>query len=137
MGRLVVPIEVATFHDLAKAEQGDLPPDQVRRVVIQGLVDTGSNKLLLPPGVAKQLGLKASGKVKVTYGHGQSVIRPQVEGVHVNLLGRGGVFNAVLEPKRDTAIIGAIILEDLDLLVDCGEQRLIPRDPRYIVNEIG
>jgi hypothetical protein len=35
-----------------------------------------------------------------------------------------------------TALIGAIVLEELDFLVDCTNQRLIPRDKRIVVNEI-
>ncbi len=56
--------------------------------------------------------------------------------VHVELLGREGIFTAVVEPKRRSALIGAIVLEDLDFIVDCTHQRLIPRDPRFIVSEI-
>jgi predicted aspartyl protease len=137
VGRFNVPLEVANFHDLAGVDEGRLQPDQVRRVIVRGVVDSGANKLILPADVAKQLGLRKSGKVKVTYGHDQSLVRSQAEGVHVTLLGRGGVFNAVLEPGRDTALIGAIVLEDLDLLVDCGNQRLLPRDPKYMINEVG
>jgi hypothetical protein len=37
---------------------------------------------------------------------------------------------------RKTALIGAIVLEQLDLLVDCTHQRLVPRDPRYQIVEI-
>jgi hypothetical protein len=51
-------------------------------------------------------------------------------------LGRHGVFTAVVEPKRESALIGAIVLEDLDFVVDCTTQRLVPRDPRYVVSEI-
>ena len=42
----------------------------------------------------------------------------------------------VVEPKRDTALIGAIVLEDLDLLVDGRAQKLRPRDPRFIIAEL-
>jgi hypothetical protein len=28
------------------------------------------------------------------------------------------------------------VLEDLDLLVDCAHQRLVPRDPRFVISEI-
>jgi hypothetical protein len=51
------------------------------------------------------------------------------------LQGRDSIFKAAVEPKRDTALIGAIVLEDLDFLVDCEKQRLVPRDPRFIVSE--
>jgi hypothetical protein len=54
----------------------------------------------------------------------------------VPLLGRGGVFSALVEPDRTDALIGAIVLEDLDFLVDCTRQMLFPRDPDMIVSEV-
>ena len=45
-------------------------------------------------------------------------------------------FSAIIEPKRDTALIGAIVLEELDLVADCVTQTVHPRDPRGIVSEI-
>ena len=45
------------------------------------------------------------------------------------------LFEVTLEAKRDTALIGAIVLEDLDFLVDCEKQRLVPRDPKFILSE--
>jgi hypothetical protein len=57
-------------------------------------------------------------------------------GALVELLGREGVFTAVVEPKLDTALIGAIVLEELDLVVDGTTQRLHPRDPNWIVSKI-
>jgi hypothetical protein len=52
------------------------------------------------------------------------------------MIGRHSVFNAILEPGRETALIGEIVLEDLDLIVDCGTQNVHPRDPKGIVSEV-
>ena len=52
------------------------------------------------------------------------------------LAGRDSVFTAAVEPKRESALLGAIVLEELDFLVDCTGQRLVPRDPKYIISEI-
>ena len=30
----------------------------------------------------------------------------------------------------------AIVLEDLDFLVDCANGRLVPRDPKHIISEV-
>lgn len=38
--------------------------------------------------------------------------------------------NVGIMPKREDALIGAIVFEALDLLVDCKRQRVVPRDPR-------
>jgi hypothetical protein len=42
----------------------------------------------------------------------------------------------VVEPKRETALLGAIVLEDLDLLVDFQNERVVPRDPSGAIFEI-
>ena len=67
---------------------------------------------------------------------GRRVQREGAEGVYVHLLGRRGTFTAIVEPRRKTALVGAIVLDDLDLLVDCTAQRVIPRDPRGAIYEI-
>ena len=90
----------------------------------------------LPATLATQLGVPSGGDVTVHYADRRSAKRSLVEEVHLELLGRHGTFRAVVEPDRDIPLIGAIVLEDLDLLVDCTKQILMPRDPTGIVAEI-
>jgi predicted aspartyl protease len=137
MGRFAVEFEVANNQDLYEAQRGRLDPAKVRRKKIMGTVDPGATRLVLPLSVVKELGLPIKKeKVKVRYADGRRSVRTEAEEVHVYLLDRDGVFKAVVEPKRETALIGAIILEDLDFLVDCGRQKLVPRDPDFVLNEI-
>jgi len=136
VGRFSVELEVANNDDLALVRRGLLAPDQVRRETIQGVVDSGATKLVLPEAVVKRLGLALGEKVKVKYADGRWGQRQEAKGVFVKLLGRDGTFTAISEPKRDTALIGAIVLEDLDLLVDCSTQQVVPRDPRGPIYEI-
>jgi hypothetical protein len=75
-------------------------------------------------------------KVKVRYADGRRSLRSEVDEIRIYLQGREGIFTAIVEPKRESALIGAIVLEDLDFLVDCAGQRLVPRDPDYVLNEI-
>jgi predicted aspartyl protease len=131
VGRFKVEVELANNDDMAAVRRGDLAADQVRRVKIPGVVDSGASRLVLPTSVAKQLGLPVTGKVKVTYADRSSTRRDQVEGVYLELLGRHGLFAAHLEPKRDTALV----LEELDFLVDPLKERLYPRDPKMITSE--
>ena len=136
VGRFSVELEIANNDDLALARRGLLPPDQVRRETIHGVVDSGATKLVLPQAVVKRLGLPLGDKIKVRYADGRKVQREGAEGVYVQLLGRHGTFTAIVEPRRKTALVGAIVLEDLDLLVDCTAQRVVPRDPRGAIYEI-
>src|SRR6516165_12745013 len=85
--------------------------------------------LVLPQAVVKRLGLALGGKVEVRYADGRRAQRREAKGVCLKLLGRDSTFDAVCEPKRETALLGAIVLEALDLLVDCRNNRVVPRDP--------
>jgi predicted aspartyl protease len=137
MGRFSVEFEIANNRDLNSAADGHLDSAKVRRKKIKGVVDSGATRLILPRAVAKELGFPIKqDKVKVRYADGRRGLRTEVEEVHLYLLGRDGVFKAVVEPNRDTALIGAIVLEDLDLLADCTKGCLTPRDPDFVVSEI-
>ncbi len=136
VGRVNINLDVANNDDMALARRGALPKDQVRRRTIGAVVDSGANKLVLPGKVVKELGLPLVGKVKVRYANGRTAVREVAEGAYVELLGRHGTFRAVVEPKRDTALVGAIVMEDFDLLMDCPNERVIPRDPKIEVQEI-
>ena len=136
MGRFTVELEVANNDELAAARLGLLPADQVRRETIQGVVDSGATKLVLPEEIVKRLGPPLGDSIKVRYAAGRRAKRKGAEGVYVQLLGRHGTFRAIVEPKRTTALVGAIVLEDLDLLVDCTAQRVVPRDPSGETSDI-
>ena len=74
--------------------------------------------------------------ILVHYADGRRAQREGADGVYVQLLGRHGTFSAIVEPRRKTALVGAIVLEDLDLLVDCKSQRVVPRDPHGAIHEV-
>jgi predicted aspartyl protease len=136
VGRFSVEFKVANNDDLALARRGLLPDDQVRRQTIAGVVDSGAAMLVLPQAVVKQLGLVLGDKIRVRYADGRTAQRREAEGAYVELLGRHGTFTAIVEPKRSSALVGAIVLEQMDLLVDCQRQHLIPRDPQGPIYEI-
>ena len=136
MGRFSVEIELANNEDVVLAGAGRIKPGQVRRLKLQGVVDSGATRLVLPKTVVEQLGLSLGDKVKVLYADKRSAMRHKVSNVWLKMLSREGVFDALVEPKRDTALIGAIVLETLDYVVDCVAQQVAPRDPKYIVSEI-
>jgi predicted aspartyl protease len=135
MGRFSVDVELANNLDLALATVGLLEPQKVRRVRLRGVVDSGATRLVLPKKVVHELGLRETGKIRVQYADGRRATRPVVDNVHVELQGRASVFKASVEPRRQSALIGAIVLEDLDFLVDSTHQRLVPRDPKMILSE--
>jgi predicted aspartyl protease len=136
MGRFSVEVELSNQEDLFRAKVGLILPEQVRRTRIRGVIDSDATRLVIPAIVAQQLGLETAGNSKVRYADGRTAERSIVKDVRLAYGGRESVFNAIVEPGRESALIGAIVLEDLDFLVDCAGQKLVPRDPKQIVSEV-
>jgi predicted aspartyl protease len=135
MGRFSIEVELANLADVLGATNGQLSPEKVRRAIVRGVVDTGATRLVLPESVVNQLGLEIAGTIKVNYADSRTAERAIVRYVQLKYRGREGAFSATVEPDRQTALIGAIVLEDLDFVVDCTAGRLVPRDPKQVVSE--
>jgi clan AA aspartic protease len=136
MGRVAIDAKVTNLHDRHQAEDGTRHVDQVRQATVKGIVDTGAAMLVLPESIARQLGLPKSGEANVRYADQRTANRDIVGDVEVEILGRKNTFTAIVEPDRTDALIGAIVLEALDMVVDCRTQTLHPRDPNRIIAEI-
>lgn len=136
MGRTIVNVEVSNYADIHDFEAGRISMEKIRRITIPAVVDTGAARFVLLAGVAQQLGLPVTGQCSVRYADHRREIRDIVKDAHVQYGGRGSVFDAILEPGRTDALLGAIVLESLDMLVDCVGQRLIPRESERIFAEI-
>ena len=80
--------------------------------------------------------MEPTGQITVKFADGRGEIRATVGGVRLEYAGRSGVFSAVVEPGRTEALIGILVLEELDLLPDCTAGALSPRDPDGIVTEV-
>jgi len=136
MGRFSVEFEVSNYRDQVAAEMGTLDPSRIRSARISGVVDSGASELVLPEKVAKELGVRKGPRIKVRYADGRRATRHLVDDVRLELLGRRGTFQAIVEPGRKDALVGAIVLEVLDLLPDCKRHRLVPRDPKFLIGEL-
>jgi clan AA aspartic protease len=136
MGRFSVDLKLTNSEDILLAKNGLLRSDEIRQSTVRGVVDTGATQLVIPAAVAERLGLPETGEMRVRYADRRRETRKVVENIRVELLGRGFNFHAIVEPNRNTALIGAVVLEVLDFVVDCVAQRLYPRDPNRIIAEI-
>jgi predicted aspartyl protease len=136
VGRFSVEFEVTNYEDVVQARKGSLPAEQVRRARITGVVDTGATRLVLPALVVAALGVRETGQVTIRLADGRRESKTVVGDVQVEIQGRSSVFTAVVEPGRADALIGAIVLEELDFVPDCTRQALVPRDPSGLFAEI-
>ncbi len=135
-GRFSVQSVVANNRDIMLVAPGTPIPEGVKHLVLSGVVDSGAARLVLPQRAVDESRLQGHGETTVRYADGRRAKRPAVSNVWLQLLGRDGVFSAVVEPDRADALIGATVLEELDLLVDCPAQTLRPRKPDSVLTEI-
>jgi clan AA aspartic protease len=97
-------------------------------ITARALVDTGAVHLCIPEAVARQLGLVPERTRRVTFADGRSVEAPYAGPVHLEVADRTCFVGAMV--FGDEILLGAIPMEDLDLLVDPARQVVVPRDPR-------
>jgi predicted aspartyl protease len=136
MGRFSVEFEVSNHQDVVAARLGVLEADKIRRTRVSGVVDSGATRLVLPASVVTALGFPATGVITVRFADGRQDKKEIVGDVQVQIHDRASVFTAVVEPGRSDALIGAIVLEELDFIPDCTAQKLVPRDPRGMFAEL-
>ena len=97
-------------------------------VSTQALADTGTLHLCIPEALSRQLNLAAERVRRVTFADGRSAEVPYVGPLRVEVAGRTCFVGAMV--FGDEVLLGAMPLEDLDLLVDPARLQLVPRDPR-------
>ena len=92
-------------------------------------VDAGATLLVLPQSTADELGLPVIRTQTVKYANEERADRQVVYGVELEICGRKGVFEAIVEPRKTYALLGAVVMETLDLIVDPRGYRIYP-NPR-------
>ena len=118
MGKVMAKIRLQNVVDVANALSGHLRPDQVRSLEVRGLVDTGATLLVIPEEIAAFLGLPEIGRRPIKLADGRIPSFPVVGGLFIEILGRQMTCDAVVMPIGTTILIGQIVLEALDLVVD-------------------
>lgn len=81
-------------------------------------VDTGATLLVLPGEVAREFNLPVIRQQNVKYANEQIAERDIVGIIEVEVCGRKGWFEALVEPQKKYALLGAVVMESLDLIVE-------------------
>lgn len=126
MGAVKVEIRLENHIDRVNAEQGLLPPSQVRAMPLQGLVDTGAVMNMFPRDVVEYLGVPIGDSVIVTLADERREEMPMADGIHLEVAGRRVALPCLVGPPQSEALLGQVLLEVLDLVVDCPGRRLLP-----------
>ena len=124
MGEIRTKVTLTNALDEALARRGKLPPEEVRRIEVDALVDTGAIRTVIPPQLVQELGLAIRGQRVAEYADGRKESVGVTEPLVVECLHRDTLEEALL--LGDDVLVGQTVLAKLDLLADCANRRLIP-----------
>ena len=127
MGEVNVEVELENALDRERLQLGEISAERVRSARVQTLVDSGAVMLVLPQDLVEALGLREVGKAIVTYADERKEERPLAGVVTVRVGNRTTSLNCVVGPPNSEPLLGQVVLETMDLLVDCTGGRLVPR----------
>ena len=124
MGRTVEKVAIQNVYDIYEVSKGRIPESEIRTVEIDAIVDTGATYLCLPPGVIELLGLLYLHSAIVTTANGK-VERRIFGGGKITILERTVEMQVMENDNNTPALIGYLILEALDFVVNPKTQRLM------------
>ena len=127
MGQVTVHVTLTNARELVMVRLGHLEPEAVHTCEVEALVDTGTLRSVVPPAVAEALGLVRMGRSEAQMADGRWGEAEVSEAVEVRLM--AGVERSTVVPMLimgETVLLGAIVLEGMDLLVDCPRGQLVP-----------
>jgi clan AA aspartic protease len=136
MGHVYADIELISGDDLALHRRGFLPEDEIKRMRVSALVDTGSYMLVINDRIKQQLDLPVIEEQTVRLAD-DTERRVEIVGpVEVRFENRSTTVRAAVLPGGSEPLLGAIPIEDMDVVIDSKQQRLIvnPASP-YIARK--
>ncbi|MDZ8186539.1 MAG: clan AA aspartic protease [Nostoc sp. ChiSLP02] len=136
MGAVRIKVKLTNAIDEALVSRGMLNPNMLRVCETEALVDTGAVRTVLPILIVEQLGLRIRGQQIAQYANGMEESISVTEPVIIELEGRETTEATLV--TGNTVLIGQTVLETVDLLADCKNQRLVPNPehPNYPVLRI-
>ena len=125
MGTIYAEIELINSEDLALARRNIIGDEEVKRMPVNMLVDTGAYNLCINETIQEQLSLPFIEKRKAQLANGHVEEYDIVGPVVVKFKNRRTVCNAVVLQGDNEPLLGAIPLEDMDVLIHPLRQELI------------
>lgn len=125
MGLIYAEIELISGEDIALVRRHIIGEDEIKRMRVTALVDTGSYMLAINENIQEQLQLPVVEKRKAQLTTGQIVECEVVAPVELRFKNRQTTCRAMVLPGDAEVLLGSIPLEDMDVLIHPLRQELI------------
>jgi clan AA aspartic protease len=133
MGLVYADITLTNSEDITLAKRNIIGEEEIKKLSINILVDTGAYNLCINEDIQAQLQLPFVEKRNGQLANGHIVTYDVVGPVHVKFKNRNTVCLAMVLEGSNEPLLGAIPLEDMDVLIHPQSQQLIinPDHPFY------
>ncbi|MGI8639239.1 MAG: aspartyl protease family protein [Pyrinomonadaceae bacterium] len=136
MGLVYAELDLLNGGDVYLHRQGLLDESEIKQTTTTALVDSGAYMLSINETIKTQLDLPLIEKQFVTLAD-ESLIEVEIVGpVEVKFENRSTTVRALVLPGDAEVLLGAIPMEDMDVLVDPRQRKLVvnPKHP-YVANK--
>ena len=124
MGAVRVKVKLTNAIDEGLVNRGLLNPNLLRVYEAEAVINTGAVRTAIPVEVCEHLGLRIRSQEIAKYADGRQETVGVTGPMIIEMEGRETIEAAMV--LGDIVLIGQTVLETLDLLVDCKNQRLVP-----------
>ena len=118
MGEVRTEVTLVNIGDQEVANRGYMPQEQVRRLTVNAVVDTGAWTLVINEAIREKLGLRVEEPLDTTVAGGGKVPSQVTEEVRICWKNRNASCEAAVLPDETEVLLGALPLEAMDLTVN-------------------
>jgi len=124
MGLVHAEITLKNSGDVTNVRRGIIKEPEIRQTVVKTVVDTGAMTLVINEQLRQQLGLGIVGNIQATLANNAKETVQVAEAVEIHWKNRSMTCQPwVVSAGR--ILLGAIPLENMDLIVDPTKQELV------------
>jgi clan AA aspartic protease len=117
MGYTYADIKLVNAADLELAKRNLLDENEIKQITVRALVDTGCITFCINDTIQEVLQLSKKGTRKTVIADGRIVELDVVGPLEIYYLDRYCTTNALLMPGDEEPLLGAIPMEEMDLIV--------------------
>ena len=130
MGHVYADITLQNSFEVIAAERGFIPKDDVKKIAVTALIDSGAMTLTINEEIAKQLNLPVRERLEVALANGSRHTCDYVGPVDIRFENRTASCRALVLPGADEILLGVIPLEEMDVIIDPCTQKLVVHPDR-------
>lgn len=117
MGLIYAELELVSAEDVALARRGHIKKEDIKKETVSALVDSGAYMMCINEHIQSQLDLMQIDVMEAELADGSIQKMPVVGPLIINFKNRTTSCNAVVLPGESEVLLGAIPMEDMDVVL--------------------